>query len=479
MKYFLHTFWCQMNIADSEKIDNIFLQCSFQKTDKSKEADIVILNTCSVRKKWEDRVFWFIQEIIKYNKKYNKNIVIWITWCMTRKTWINQKHYDNIIYKNKYPKNITLIKYQNWVFNTDDKLFFKTKNKIDFTLRIEELSYLPKILSIILKKDIWKDYIFNDYLKIKQFQVNKASANIIIQTWCDNYCSYCIVPFSRWQEFSRKKEDILNEIKNVAKSWTKEIILIWQNVNSYGKNNKKVLWDKENLMWNSKNTKTPFRELLDEIDKINWIDRIRFTSSNPHDMTQDILDAHFDLKNTCNYIHFALQSWDDEILKAMNRKHTYTDFKTQVNYLRSKDPFFAISTDIIVGFPGETEAQFKNTIKAFEELEFDFAYIARYSPRPGTLSFKNLKDSVSLQQKAKRWNILNDLLKDSIQKRAKLMISKEEEILIYWIKKWYFYWRTRNFKEVYFKGNTDLKIWDIVKVNILKLNWLVLEGEII
>ncbi len=466
-----------MNIADSEKIHTIFLQSWFKVAKNPKDADIVIFNTCSVRKKWEDRVFWLIQEILKFSKKNNKKIIIWITGCMSRKTWINPKYFKDKNLEIKSPKNIELLKDEKWIFNSDDKLFAKTKDKIDFITRIEEISYLPKILSVIFKKDIWKDFKSNDYLKIRQLQENPASANIIIQIWCDNFCSYCIVPYTRGREFSRKKEDILIEIKNAIKNWSKEIVLIWQNVNSYWKQLKKKLWNLEKSSWNSQNIKTPFRKLLEEINKIKWLDRIRFTSSNPHDMTQDILNAHFDLDKTCNYLHFALQSWDDEILKAMNRKHTYSDFKSQVKYLRSRDPLFAISTDIIVGFPGETESQFQKTVKAFKELDFDFAYIARYSPRPGTFAYKNLKDDITLQEKARRWNILNDLLKKSVQKRAKLMIGREEEILIYWIKKWLFFWRTRNFKEVFIKKDGKIKIWDIVKVKITKLDWWVLRWE--
>jgi tRNA A37 methylthiotransferase MiaB len=134
--------------------------------------------------------------------------------------------------------------------------------------------------------------------------------------------------------------------------------------------------------------RTPFRELLEQLNAIPSLDRIRFTSSNPHDMTRDILDAHFDLEKCCHYLHFALQSGDNDLLKKMNRKHSYDDFKSQVDYLRSRDPLFGISTDIIVGFPGETEEQFENTVKAFRECEFDYAYIARYSPRKQTYAAK-------------------------------------------------------------------------------------------
>lgn len=164
--------------------------------------------------------------------------------------------------------------------------------------------------------------------------------------------------------------------------------MLGQNVNSYGKETRKALWNSEELTWSTSTVRTPFRELLEKLNAIPGLDRIRFTSSNPHDMTRDILDAHFDLENCCHYLHFALQSGDNDLLKKMNRKHSYDDFKSQVDYLRSRDPLFGISTDVIVGFPGETDEQFENTMKAFRECEFDYAYIARYSPRKQTYAAK-------------------------------------------------------------------------------------------
>lgn len=175
---------------------------------------------------------------------------------------------------------------------------------------------------------------------------------------------------------------------------------------------------------------TPFRELLEKIDDIDGIDRIRFTSSNPHDMTRDILDAHFELPNMCNYLHIALQSGSDTMLTRMNRKHTYADFKSQVDYLRDRDTLFSISTDIIVGFPGETEEEFQATATAMRECQFDFAFIARYSSRSGTFATTRYEDDISSQEKARRWTILNDILRETVIARNLLMVDREEEILI-------------------------------------------------
>jgi len=490
-KYFIQTFGCAMNRADSEKINMIFLQSGIFRTQKRSEADIIIFNTCSVRQKGEDRVFGMIRDIRLEAKKNNKKQIIWITGCMVRKTWMNKKYLDEKFHKRnkKDAKEITLINSSDWIFNNDDKLFPLLKDKLDFTLRIEEIKYLPLILTHIFWEAIWNDDKFDDYLKQAQLRENKASWIIIIQTWCDNNCSYCIVPKTRWREKSRPIEDIVKEAKKIVSEWVKEITLVWQNVNSYWKEFvDKALWNKEKSKWGPllvspkgrdvAQFKTPFRQLLEELDKIEWLDRIRFTSSNPHDMTKDILDAHFDLKKTCNYLHFALQSWSDEMLKKMIRKHSYSDFKKMVDYLRSRDPYFSISTDIIVWYSWETEEMFTDTVKAFDECQFDFAFIARYSVRKWTIAEKIYPDDISKELKAKRWHILNDKLFETIQNRNKLMIGREEEILVSGKKDWYNFGRTRNFKEVFFKWE-NISEWDIVKVKITEMDLYVLRGELI
>lgn len=481
-KYYIKTFWCAMNQADSEKINMILLQSWFMITTNWLDADLVVFNTCSVRQKWEDKVFGFIEEIYRENEKRidkNKHIKVWITWCMVRKTGLDSKYLDWYKRDKNNSKKINTLNDSKEIFNNDDKLFPRNNNKIDFVLRIEDIKFLPLMLTHIYNESIWNDYKFDDYLKSKQLRESNFSATIIIQTGCDNYCTFCIVPYTRWKENSRSIEDIVNEAKEAVLSWAKEITLVWQNVNSYWKQFvDRKYWNEEKWKWNEWLWKSPFRNLLEELDKIEWLDRIRFTSSNPHDMTQDILDAHFDLKKTCNYLHFALQSGSNDMLKRMNRKHTYEDFKKQVDYLRSRDPFFSISTDIIVWFSGETEDMFDETIKAFKECEFDFTYNARYSVRTWTIASKIYPDDVSDEVKANRWHLLNEELLKSITKRNTSMLWKIEEILISWQKDEYFFGRTRNFKEVYFIAD-NVSIWDIVNVKIIELDRYVLKWEIV
>lgn len=195
-------------------------------------------------------------------------------------------------------------------------------------------------------------------------------------------------------------------------------------------------------------------------------------------MTPDILSAHFELPKMCHYLHFALQSGSDELLKRMNRKHTYADFKMQVDYLRQQNPLFSISTDIIVGFPGETEGQFEATVRAFEECVFDFAYIARYSPRRGTIAGDRMEDDVPMEEKARRWDILNTALYHSVRARNELMLGRTEEILISARgKDGILTGRTRNFKEVYIPESADTQIGDLLNVKITEMDRWVLKGE--
>ncbi len=483
-KYFIQTFGCAMNQADSEKINMVLLQSGFLKINNILDADLVIFNTCSVRQKWEDKVFGAINDIDKENRKRKKacekQIIVGITGCMVRKTGINWEYLEDYKRDRNKAKNINLLESKEGIFNNDDKLFPRLDNRLDFVLRIEEVKYLPFIMTHILKEPIWNDHSFDDYLKSKQLRDNPSQATIIIQTWCDNYCSYCIVPYTRWKENSRLIEDIVKEAKEAVASWAKEITLVWQNVNSYGKQfASKKYWNEEKSKWNDWLGKSPFRELLEQINTIEWLERIRFTSSNPHDMTQDILDAHFELDKMCNYLHFALQSWSDEMLKKMNRRHTYSDFKKMVDYLRSKDPDFSISTDIIVWFSWETEEMFQQTVKAFKNCQFDFVYNARYSVRKGTIAEKLYPDNVSDTIKAERWHTLNDLLLESITARNTKLVWKTIEVLICGEKDWDFFGRTRNFKEIYFPKLANIKIWDIVNVEIEKLNRYNLKWSII
>ncbi len=265
-----------MNYADSEKIDMILRSAGFRKVLDPVEADIIIMNTCSVRQKGEDRVFGFMHEIERYHKKNEtgKNPLFGITGCMVRKSGLAKRYLRDEEgnmdheYKRKNAEKIILLDSTDALENYDDELFLRSQS-IDFLFRIEEVSYLTKILSLITGEDIGNDAKFNEYLAVKQLQENPSSANIIIQTGCDNYCTFCIVPHTRGRELSRDMTEIVSEITEVVKNGTREVTLLGQNVNSYGKETRKKLWNSESLTWASPDVKTPFRELLEKIDTVN------------------------------------------------------------------------------------------------------------------------------------------------------------------------------------------------------------------
>ena len=259
-KFHIQTFGCQMNHADSEKIHMLLTQAGLAKVDTWEEADIVIFNTCSVRQKGEDKVFGFVEEIDRLRQQTGRDIKVGLTGCMTRKTGLNKKYYD---YQGR--KNTTKIELLNLdqekkekrkekkagisLFNSDDELFNRV-DTIDFVVRIEEIGALTTLLSIMYGEDIGQDDAFQSYLRVRQERDASRSANIIIQTGCDNYCTFCIVPYTRGHEVSRPIDDIVGEVvESVLQHGTREVTLLGQNVNSYGKETRKNLWNAGELTW--------------------------------------------------------------------------------------------------------------------------------------------------------------------------------------------------------------------------------------
>lgn len=321
-----------MNISDSQRIAQKLEDLGY-KSAPEKEADLVIVNACSVRQSAVDRIWGKIKNWKKQNKK------IMVTGC---------------------------------VLPTDEKIL-KEKE-----IEVFNINDLPKII----KKSETKEY-FN--LKAK---LDSNIAYIPIMTGCDNFCSYCAVPYTRGREVSRKDTDVLCDIKDALGSGFKDVMLLGQNVNSY---------------------KYDFAKLLKKVDKLPNDFQFTFMSSNPHDMTDEIIQTFSELKKWPRELHLAMQSGDDEILKKMNRKYTSSQFLKLVEKLKSKIPNIKITTDIIVGFPSETKKQFENTYKICKKIGFQKAYVAQYSPRTGTVAAK-LKNDVLKDEKKRRWLILDQLI---------------------------------------------------------------------
>jgi len=338
-KYFIITYGCQMNYNDSERWAYKLEKQGYKPAEKMEQADLVLINMCSVRQKPVDKVY----QKINYLNSLKKKTEIILTGCILK----------------------------------EDKE--KLKNKVD------------KILPII---------DFNSPCKYKF----RDKAFVPIMTGCNNFCSYCVVPYTRGPEKSRPADEIIKEVKNLIKKGYKEITLLGQNVNSYSYNMKHVTC---NIKYG--NGKINFPKLLRLINDLKGNFSISFLTSHPKDMSDELIEAIAKCEKVKKYIHLPVQSGDNEILKKMNRNYTVEHYKELVKKIRKKIPKVVLTTDIIVGFPGETEKQFENTKKLVEEIKFDNIYVARYSPRPGTAAFK-MKDDVSPEEKMRRKKILEEIL---------------------------------------------------------------------
>ena len=370
MKYFIITFGCQMNKSDSERIATVLEGRGYKPASKENEADLIVVNMCSVRQSAVDRVYGKINQISNIKNQNDKvKCKIILTGCIL----------------------------------PGDKR--KLKNKVNLILDIKNLPNWPKIIekdknSLIQPWQINK----SDYLKIKPKYSNRDLVFIPISNGCNNFCSYCVVPYVRGPLVCRDHKEILEKVKNAVNKGYREIWLLGQNVNSYG------VPRETDAKQNTKQTQNiNFAKLLRMINDIPGDFSIRFTSPHPADFTDELINTMAKCKKVAHYLNLPVQSGDNEILKKMNRNYTVEQYKNWVEKIREKIPDINLSTDVIVGFPGETKKHFENTAKLFKEIKFNLAYIAKYSPRPGTAAFR-LKDNVPLKEKKRREKVLREIL---------------------------------------------------------------------
>lgn len=414
-RYHLIVFGCQMNIADAERVASVVESAGYEKTDEMATADLILVVMCSIRQSAVDRIHYLAQKF-EILKKENKKLKTVLTGCILEK---------------------------------DKKVFI---DGFDIVLDISDIRRIPKLLGVEKKVNKIKDY-----LDIAPKSFNKFSANVPIMTGCNNFCSYCVVPYVRQREVSRSVKDIIKEVKNHIKNGAKEIWLLGQNVNSY---------------------KPSFPKLLKEVNKIPSDFWIRFTSSHPKDFSDELIKAMASCKKVTPYINLPVQSGDDKILKAMNRHYTITEYKKKILKLRKAIPNIALSTDIILGFPGETKQQFNNTVKLFREIKYDLAYINKYSPRSGTSAFK-LKDNVSVEEKKRREKVLTDVLKQTALAGSKKMIGKETIVLINEkTKNGIYFGKNEHYKTVKVQSDKNI-IGQLVRVKITAVAPFTLTGELV
>jgi tRNA-2-methylthio-N6-dimethylallyladenosine synthase len=420
-KFYIITFGCQMNKSDSERIKAVFEHLKYSEAKSKEEADYVVINACSVKQAATDRVWSLMHEMKQY-----PDAKVLLTGC--------------VLPEDKVP------------FEKGFDLVFDIKN-------------LKELELFITKENKYTD---DNYFSTLPSYSNSYQAFVPIMTGCNNYCSYCAVPYVRGRESSRDVKDVLAEIRELSKNGCKEIQLLGQNVNSYDPS------DTENFSGRNPYVDN-FARLLWEVNTIKGITRIHFTSSHPKDMSEDVLHA-LTLPRMVNYLHLALQSGDDEVLEAMNRKYSVREYFTIIKKLKRYKPNIAIGTDIIVGFPGESVAAFENTLKFYKKVKFDISFNAMYSPRSGTESAK-LEDDVSYDEKKRRWHELQDVMEEIALNKNKKYIGKKVSVLIDKKEKDFCEGNSREMKRVRVNGCMG-EVGDVVEVEVEEvMDWMLIGGE--
>ena len=428
--YNIVTFGCQMNEHDSENIAGMLENMGYIKNEERNSADVAIINTCSIRENADKRFFGTLGQLKKV-KENNPQFVVAVCGCM-----MQQQHIVDKI-KKTYP----------WV-----DLVFGTHNIHEF----------PKLLDNVVSEhekiiDVWDtagDII--EGLPTKRVYNFKSYVNITYG--CNNFCTYCIVPYTRGRERSRKPADIIGEIKKLVKSGVKEVTLLGQNVNSYGKN-----CDFKELFSDN----VDFADLIMEIDKSTGIKRLKFMTSHPKDLSDKLIATYGMANSLCNSIHLPVQSGSSEVLKRMNRRYSREDYMTLIKKLRKVSPNIAITTDIIVGFPGESEENFMETMDLVEKVRFDSAFTFLYSIRKGTPAAE-YENQIPEKIKHERFNMLVERMNQITMEINRTYVGKEELVLVEGESKrnsMFQTGRTGSGKIVNFRAGRDLK-GEIVAVKI-------------
>jgi len=445
LKYTILTMGCQLNENDSEKLCGMLEEMGYTRTENQKEADIALFNTCCVRENAEDKLFGKLGELKRL--KEEKGIIIAIGGCM-----MQEKHITDKI-KQSYP-------FVDIIFGTHTLHRFPE----DLYKVLDEKRKLEDILDI--------DGKIYEGLPIRRDSRIKAS--VTIMNGCNNFCSYCIVPYVRGRERSRQPRDIINEVKDLAKQGYKEITLLGQNVNSYLRVEKE-----RNIPFEAFEGVNSFATLLTVINKIDGIERIRFVSPHPKDFTDDVIDAIASCDKVCKLVHLPLQSGNTKVLKEMNRKYTKEQYLDLVEKMKAKIPNLTLSTDIIVGFPGEAEEEFEDTLDVVKKVKFEQVYMFIYSRRVGTPGDK-MENQIPEDDKHKRFDKLKALVESQIEENNQKYVGTIQKVLVEGTSKNnedMLTGRTDSNKVVIFEGSKEL-INQVIKLKIISEHMWYLKGEI-
>ncbi len=435
-KYLLRTFGCQMNEHDSEMIAGLLEAMGYETTDDKNEADLILLNTCAVRENAEDKVFGELGHL-KGLKREKPDLILGVCGCMSQEEAVVKR----ILAKHNFVD-----------------LIFGTHNIHRLPFLLKESMFNKELVVEVWSKE--GDIIEN--LPKKRAGM-RAWVNIMYG--CDKFCTYCIVPYTRGKERSRLPQDVLNEVRELAQQGYQEVTLLGQNVNAYGK-------DFEEMKYG-------FGDLLNEIRLIG-VPRIRFTTSHPRDFDDHLIEVLAKRGNLVEHIHLPVQSGSNEILKRMTRKYNVAQYLELVEKIRAAIPDAVLTTDFILGFPGETEEQFQETLELARKVQYDMAFTFIYSPREGTPAFE-MKDDVPYEVKQRRLADLNEVLKESGIAHNRRMIGQVHEVLVESESKnnsSMLSGRTRTNKLVHFEGDASL-IGKLVHVNIEEAMTFYLRGTMV
>jgi tRNA-2-methylthio-N6-dimethylallyladenosine synthase len=414
--YHIWTIGCQMNQADAEQLATSLERLGYQYAPEIEKADLIVLNSCVVRQSAENRVLGKLDSL-KELKRRSSDTVVALAGCMV------DSEVDQL--KHRFP-------------HVD--LFLKP-GQFDGILELAK-ARAPKVSDSFTTSAL------------------SPTAFVTIIEGCDNFCSYCIVPYRRGRERSHPIAELRCQVESLVERGVKEITLLGQNVDSYGHD----LPDKPGLA-----------DLLQELNSIEQLTRIRFLTSHPKDMSQKLIQAVASLEKVCEHISLPVQAGDDEILQAMGRGYTVQSYRELVEQIRCAIPTVALATDVIVGFPGETEEQFQRTINLLSDLRFDTVHIAAYSVRPGTLAAKRLKDNVSFSEKRRRLQEVEELQGNIASEINARLLGHTPEVLVEGKKKGKWYGRTRTDKLVFFENDADC-LGQLVNVQIKKTSPWALQG---
>jgi tRNA-2-methylthio-N6-dimethylallyladenosine synthase len=436
-KYHVQTYGCQMNKSDSERIAAVLDGLGMQRAADDKEADVIVLNSCSVRKSAEDRIFGKLR---KYGlwKRDRPDLVVAVTGCLPG------RDKDHAI-RAKMPQ-------------------------ADLYFPIKDLPQLPRWIAALNPKLANTGDAVADYLQITPRYSSPFSAYVTIQTGCQKFCTYCVVPFARGLERNRPAADILAEIRSLAGRGAVEVTLVGQAINTYIAPDREV-FSKTNPYSHD------FAALLWEVNQIPGLARVNFTGAHPMNMTDEVIDA-LALPKQINFLHLPIQAGNNEVLRRMNRRYTREQYLEIIRKIRARRPDIALGSDIIVGFCGESTEQFDDTVSLYREADFDISYNAIYSVRSGTQAAKLYVDDVPRPEKKRRWNVLQQLMEETVLRKNQAYVGRTVEVLVDQRGSGWCGGNSSEMKLVRFDESEDLR-GRIVEIRVEKaLEWMLLGKKV-